>query len=167
MHSRDQAGRKASDRAIQLFEKTNVKVKLVNMQSAKDPDEYIKKYGADAFRLQIDRSENHIEYKLSAIRGKYDLENDDERIAYLKDAAKILSTIENPVELAVYITRVAETGKVDPSVLEEESNQVKKEKRKMIVESSDSRLSDLRFLYTKQESSAMTMCDLQLQRRNY
>lgn len=126
----DQAGRKASDRAIQLFEKTNVKVKLVNMQSAKDPDEYIKKYGADAFRLQIDRSENHIEYKLSAIRGKYDLENDDERIAYLKDAAKILSTIENPVELAVYITRVAETGKVDPSVLEEESNQVKKEKRK-------------------------------------
>ena len=126
----DQAGRKASDRAIQLFEKTNVKFKLVNMQSAKDPDEYIKKYGADAFRLQIDRSENHIEYKLSAIRGKYDLENDDERIAYLKDAAKILSTIENPVELAVYITRVAETGKVDPSVLEEESNQVKKKTQK-------------------------------------
>ncbi|MGI6577085.1 MAG: DNA primase [Eubacteriales bacterium] len=116
----DGAGRSAADRAIELLEKTNVKVKLVDYPGAKDPDEYIKKFGAEAFRLRLDRSENQIEYKLDLVKSKYDLSNDEQRIEFLKESAQVLSRIDNPVEMAVYVARVAETGKVDQSVLERE-----------------------------------------------
>ena len=124
----DRAGRSAAERAISLLEKTNVKVKLINLPGAKDPDEYIKKFGAESFSLRLDRSENHIEYKLDLVKTKYDLDVDEQRIAYLKEAAEILSTIDNPVELAVYLARVAETGKIDRAVLEQETKQLARSK---------------------------------------
>ena len=109
----DGAGRSAAERAIELLEKTSLKVKLIDLPGAKDPDEYIKKFGADAFRLRLDRSENQVEYKLELVKRKYDLSIDEQRIAYLKEAAQVLSKIDNPVERAVYLARVAETGKID------------------------------------------------------
>lgn len=132
----DGAGRSAAERAIELLEKTSLKVKLIDLPGAKDPDEYIKKFGADAFRLRLDRSENQVEYKLELVKRKYDLSIDEQRIAYLKEAAQVLSKIDNPVERAVYLARVAETGKIDRSVLEQETKQlintsVRNEQRKL------------------------------------
>lgn len=116
----DEAGRKAAIRAISILEKTGVQVRLLSYPGAKDPDEYIKKYGVDAFRLRLDRAENHIEYRLQLICEKYNLEADDERVSFLKEASELLCTLENPVERAVFSTKVAQSGNVSPTVVEQE-----------------------------------------------
>jgi len=128
-YDQDTAGRNAAERAISLLEITGIKVKLLDMPGAKDPDEFIKKYGADAFRLRLDRSSNHIEYRLSSIRLKYDLSVDDDRVSYLKEASELVSTIENPVERAVYAAKVAETGGVAVSVIEKEAELAAKRRK--------------------------------------
>ena len=83
----DGAGKKASQRAIGLLEKLDVKVKVLSMTGAKDPDEFIKLKGADAFRNLLEKSENHIDYRLGAVQRKYDLKVDEQRVAFVKEAA--------------------------------------------------------------------------------
>lgn len=129
-YDEDTAGRNAAERAISLLERTGIKVKLIDMPGAKDPDEFIKKYGAEAFRLRLDRSDNHIEYRLGAIRSKYDLSNDDHRVSFLKEASELISTIENPVERAVYAAKAAEAGGVMVSVVEKEAELAAKHRRR-------------------------------------
>ncbi|MBR6258578.1 MAG: DNA primase, partial [Oscillospiraceae bacterium] len=82
----DSAGLKASKRAIDIFEKTGLAVKVLRMDGAKDPDEYIKARGPDAFRILLERSENHIEYQLLTAKAKYDMETDDGRLGFLREA---------------------------------------------------------------------------------
>ena len=62
----DEAGQNATRRAIDLLEKTGVQVKVLRMQGAKDPDEFLKKFGPDRFRLLLEQSENHVLYRLTA-----------------------------------------------------------------------------------------------------
>ncbi len=108
----DEAGKKASLRAIEILKKTGVNVKILRIPGAKDPDEFIKSNGADAFSALLNRSENHIEYRLYDLRAKYNLTQDEDRVAYLKAAAKLLSTVESPVEREIYASRVAEDTKI-------------------------------------------------------
>ena len=110
----DEAGRKAALRAIPLLEKTGMSVKVIDMGESKDPDEYLKKYGADAFRLLIERSDNHIEYRLMAIKGKADLNSDEGRISYLAAATDILAQLQNKPQREIYGARVAKTAEVSP-----------------------------------------------------
>ena len=116
----DQAGVNAAQRAIALLEKTGIKVRVLKMNGAKDPDEFIKKFGAAAFGALLDESANHIEYRLNQIRAKYDLDQDDQRVAYLKEAAAVVARLESPVEREVYGNRVAATAKLTPAAVAEE-----------------------------------------------
>ncbi|MDL2273850.1 DNA primase [Oscillospiraceae bacterium OttesenSCG-928-G22] len=126
----DTAGKTAANRAIELLEKAGVKVKVLKLEGAKDPDEFISKFGADAFRLRLNRSENHIEYKLALLRAQYRLEMEEERIEYLKAAAALLATVESPVERSVYAAKVAEEGNVPPEVIEKEAAAAWKKRRR-------------------------------------
>jgi DNA primase len=116
----DGAGEKAAARAIRLTEKTGKGVRLLRMQDAKDPDEYINKFGADAFRLLVERSENHIVYRLGDIKRKYDMKTDDGRVGYLTEAAKLLSGIRSRPEREIYSVRVAEETGVSAAAVENE-----------------------------------------------
>ena len=69
----DEAGQNATRRAIPMLEKMGLQVKVLRMQGAKDPDEFLKKYGADRFRLLLDQSENQAEYRLESLKRKFDL----------------------------------------------------------------------------------------------
>jgi len=104
----DAAGVKAAQRAIGILEKVGLGVKVLRMDGAKDPDEFIKKKGADAFGNLMERSENHIEYRLLTAKEKHDMETDEGRVAFFSEAAEILSTLQNAVEREVYGARVAE-----------------------------------------------------------
>jgi len=131
----DQAGRSATERAISILQKTGLPVKVLELGDSKDPDEFIRKYGSEAFAKKLERSENHIEYRLDAIKAKYDLEDDADRVRYLRDAANLISTLNNPVERAVYAGKIAELGRVSVSVVEKEaslaySRRTGKEKKK-------------------------------------
>ncbi|MDP4152642.1 MAG: DNA primase [Bacillota bacterium] len=104
----DGAGRKASQRAITIFADTGIKVRVLSMSGAKDPDEFIKKFGADKFQMLINKSENHVEYRLSQLRAGFNLELPDDKVSYLKAAAEILADIQSSVERDVYAGKIAE-----------------------------------------------------------
>lgn len=116
----DSAGQNASQRAIGILEKLDLKVKVLKITGAKDPDEFIVKYGAAAFENLITRSENHIEYRISELAGKYDLKSDESRVAFLREGMDYISTLPGAVEREVYASRIAEMAKVEArSVLSE------------------------------------------------
>lgn len=116
----DGAGKKATERAIGILDKVGLNVKVLRMSGAKDPDEFIKAKGADAFRTLLERSENHIEYRLLTVLGKYDIETDEGRLGYLSEATSLLSELENAIEREIYSARVAETAKISVEAVKSE-----------------------------------------------
>ena len=108
----DAAGQKATARAIPILEKAGLQVKVLQMRDAKDPDEYLKKFGADKFRLLLEGSANRVEYQINAIRSKYDLREDDQRVQFLQEAAELISSLQSSVQREVYGHRVAEMAKI-------------------------------------------------------
>ena len=108
----DTAGQRATQRAIPILEKAGLQVKVLQMRDAKDPDEFLKKFGADRFKLLLEESSNRVEYQLNAIRKKYDLREDDQRIKYIHESADLICTLGSAVQREVYSGRVAEAGKI-------------------------------------------------------
>lgn len=107
----DGPGQKAASRGINLLTEAGVKARVLKMSGAKDPDEFIKKYGAEAFAHLIDSSSGAIDYELSKLSNGLDLVNKDEdRSTYLKRAVTFLAQISNALDREVYISRTAETA---------------------------------------------------------
>ena len=106
----DDAGQNATQRAIPILEKAGLQVKVLQMKDAKDPDEYLKKFGADRFKLLLEDASNRVEYQLRAIMRKYDLKEDSQRIQYLAEASRFISSLTNAVQREVYGTRAAEAA---------------------------------------------------------
>ena len=104
----DEAGQRATRRAIPILEKAGIRVKVLQMKDAKDPDEYLKKFGADKFRLLLEDSANRVEYQLNSIKNKYDLTIDDQKVRYVHEAAELISTLSSSVQREVYGGRVAQ-----------------------------------------------------------
>ena len=113
----DEAGQNATQRAIPILEKAGLKVKVLQMRDAKDPDEFLKKFGADRFRLLLEESSNRVEYQLGAIAKKYDLRDDDQRVQYLQEAAELLGSLPGAVQREVYGARVAENARIGPDAM--------------------------------------------------
>lgn len=114
----DAAGQNATQRAIPMLEKAGLKVKVLRMQGAKDPDEFLNKYGADRFRLLLEGSENQAEYRLRALAAKYDLSLDEQKVEFAKAAAELISTYSTAVERELYGTRAAEMAGVTAQVMQ-------------------------------------------------
>lgn len=114
----DEAGQKATRRAIGMLATEPVKVSILTVQGAKDPDEFLKKYGPDRFRMLLDGCSNAIEYELSRAKAKYDVTKPDGRVGYLKDAVEILSGRMSATEREVYMGRVAEETDVDKKAVQ-------------------------------------------------
>ncbi len=113
----DEAGQKATQKALRLFENSPVKVTVLQLQNAKDPDEYLQKFGADNFNALLEGANNSIEYALLQCRQKHDLALDDGRVAYLKEAANILANKITLVERDVYAARLAEQTNVSKAAI--------------------------------------------------
>ncbi len=116
----DGAGQAAAQRAIDLLKKTDLQVKVLRIPGAKDPDEFIKEKGADAYRKLIERSESDNAYRLETIAAKYDLDEDEERVHFLHEAAEMLARIEGAVEREVYAGRAAKMAQVTVEAMEVE-----------------------------------------------
>lgn len=113
----DAAGQNAAKRAIGVLEPTGISVRVLRMEGAKDPDEFLKKYGPERFRQLLGASEDQAIYQLETIRRKHDLTVDDEKVAFLKEAAEFISTMSNQVEREVYCGRAAEIAGVKRDTL--------------------------------------------------
>lgn len=103
----DEAGQKAASRGINLFAEAGVNARVLKMDGAKDPDEFIKKFGADAFRSLIENSGSAIAYEMDKLAKGLDLHTDDGKSAFIKKAVVFLAGINNPLDREVYISRAA------------------------------------------------------------
>ena len=131
----DNAGQKAAQRAIPILEKAGLQVKVLQMRDAKDPDEFLKKFGADRFKLLLEESSNRVEYQLNAIRKKYDLQSDEQRIKFVQEAAELICMLSGSTRREVYGNRVAEAAKITEQTMKIEIDRArarleKREKRK-------------------------------------
>ena len=113
----DEAGQNATKRAIPMLEKAGLQVKVLQMRDAKDPDEFLKKYGADRFRVLLEESSNRVEYQLRAIERKYDLKLDDQRVRFIAEASEYISTLGSAVQREIYGGRVAEAAGISPEAM--------------------------------------------------
>ena len=125
----DEAGQRAAKRAIPMLEKAGLKVRVLQVRDAKDPDEFLQKFGADKFRLLLADCANRVEYQLNAILQKYDLREDDQRIEFLREAADLVSNLPSPVQREVYGARVAEAAKISADAMKLEISRAYKRRQ--------------------------------------
>ncbi len=116
-YDNDGAGLNAAQKAIATFGKLDVKVRILRMNGAKDPDEFIQKRGAEAFRRLIEESENQTDYQLSNIRSRYDLSVAEQKLDFLHEACELLAGIPDQVRRQVYAARVAEMAGLKAEVV--------------------------------------------------
>ena len=110
LYDGDQAGQNAAQRAIPILERAGLRVKVLKMREAKDPDEFLKKFGPDKFKLLLAESSDRVEYQLNVIRSKYDLGLDDQKIRYVQESAELICTLDSAIKREVYGGRVAEAA---------------------------------------------------------
>lgn len=125
----DEAGISAAKRAIPFLEKSGLKVRVLQMQGAKDPDEYIRSFGRESFAQLLDRSEDHIEYSLAQIERKYNLSEDTARIDFIREAADMIAALPGAVEREVYTARAAKAAAIQPDAVAQEVARAFKRKR--------------------------------------
>ncbi len=121
----DSAGQNATQRAIPILEKAGLQVNVLKMRDAKDPDEYLKKFGADKFKLLLQGAANRVEYQLGAIAQKYDLMQDEDRVQFLQEAAGLLCSL-GAVQQEVYGRRAAQLAQVSYEAMKLEIEKARK-----------------------------------------
>jgi DNA primase len=122
----DGAGTKAAQRAITLLQPLDMKVKVLKIPGAKDPDEFIQSRGAQAFRELIESSGNQVEYRMEQIAEAFDLHTDEGRVGYLKESARLIASLPGSVEREVYGMRAAEKAGVSKEAFEGEVSRLRK-----------------------------------------
>ena len=110
----DDAGQKATDRAIGIFSSIGMKVRVVHLTGGKDPDEILKKYGPERYRSLIDGAANDIEFELIRLRKGFDLTTSDGKMKYLEKAAEVLAKA-GVIAQDIYTSRLSEELQVDKS----------------------------------------------------
>ena len=122
----DEAGQKAVKRAIQAFSKTGVKVRVLALSGGKDPDEILKKYGAERFRNIVNGAANDIEYRLQNIRAGYNTMTDDGKVGFMREAVNVLAAINSEIERDVYISRLSNDLEISKEAITAQVKSVRK-----------------------------------------
>ncbi|MBR4199864.1 MAG: DNA primase [Oscillospiraceae bacterium] len=113
----DAAGQNATVKAVNLLRAVGLRPKILHMTGAKDPDEYIKKFGAPYFRQLLEKADDALTYELNRCRDGTDPESEDGTITALHKAVNVLAGIENELDRNVYLSRVAKDYDVAPELL--------------------------------------------------
>ncbi|MDR2355683.1 MAG: DNA primase [Clostridiales Family XIII bacterium] len=116
----DRAGQAAAERGMDILRDAGCKVRVLRMTGAKDPDEYVKAYGREAFLELVERAPSLTDYKLSAARERCDLSSTEGSLAFLKAAAAVLRDL-GPVEADVYIRKLAAETRVSEGAIRRET----------------------------------------------
>ncbi len=124
----DEAGKAAAARAIPLLEAVGLHVRVLAMEGAKDPDEYMRKFGRTQFEALVEGASDHIPYQLAQIRSRHRMEEPEERIAYIREAAAFLGGISSAIEREVYAGRVAMECEIASDVVLREAERAAKDR---------------------------------------
>ncbi|WP_303112385.1 DNA primase [uncultured Faecalibacterium sp.] len=163
----DEAGQKATLRSLELFRNSPVKVGVLQIPGAKDPDEYIKKYGAERFKALLDGVGNALDFRLGRLRSQYDLSQDAQRLEYVKQAVDLLAERSSPTEQEVYAGRLAEETNISKTaIMTQLETAVKRvgskrryEKKKAVLQSGE--MNQIKVSYTAGGSRALGIVSAQ------
>ena len=108
----DDAGTRAALRAIPILKEAGVSARVIRMEPYKDPDEFIKNLGAEAFEQRIAEAKNGFLFSLEMLEGSYDMNTPEGKTEFLREAARRLNTFEEEIERDNYIEAVAKTYRV-------------------------------------------------------
>lgn len=123
----DDAGKKAADKAMTLLNDVGVDTKIIRMHDAKDPDEYIKKFGAQSFSKLLGGSIGQIDFKLNSVLSKYNLNIPDDKLRAVDECCSVIASIYSEVKQDIYIQRLSEiTGVKGDSI----RSRIQRDKRK-------------------------------------
>ena len=120
----DGAGQTAINRSIEILQNMGCDIRVLQMEGAKDPDEYIIKYGNARFQALIDKALSIVEFKVKQLRKNLDLENTVDKIKFLNEIAKLIAKIDNSMEREVYIDKIARTYNVSKEAIYAEVNKL-------------------------------------------
>ena len=121
----DEAGQTAKVRAMEILQNMGCDIRVLQMEGAKDPDEFVIKYGNARFQNLVDKAISVIEFKVKILRQSLNLENTNDKIKFLNEIAKILSKIENNMEKEIYIEKIAKEYDVSKEAIYAEVNKMR------------------------------------------
>jgi len=120
----DGAGQEAILRGLTILENQGCDARVLQMEGAKDPDEYVIKYGSGRFKLLVENAVSLVEFKIKMLKSKYNLEIANDKIKFLKEITKILSNVDNKIEREIYIDKVSEKYNISKEAIYAEVNKV-------------------------------------------
>lgn len=124
----DEAGRRADEKAIKYLGEVGVEVKILKVTGgAKDPDEYIKKYGPESFRKLMGGASGQIDYRLDSIMAKYNPDIPEEKLSMINEACGLIASIHSEIGREVYILRLSEKTGINRDTI---SSEIKRRTRK-------------------------------------
>ena len=120
----DAAGQAAAEKAIRLITETGTESSVLNVKGAKDPDEFIKKFGAPAFSKLIGESKSKFRFTLDGILAKYDVKDTDGKVRALSEICKMLAGVYSSAERDIYTREIAEELGVNPEAIEADTKKI-------------------------------------------
>lgn len=124
----DEAGLQAKLRALDILQNMGCDLRILQIEGAKDPDEYIIKYGNARFKNLVDKALSVIEFKVKILQKDLNLENISDKIKFLNEIAKLISKIENTIEREIYIEKIAKQYNISKESIYAEVNKLKYKK---------------------------------------
>lgn len=120
----DEAGLNAKIRALDILQDMGCDIRVLNMEGAKDPDEYIIKYGNARFKNLIEKALSVIEFKVKILKQNLNIENINDKIKFLNEIAKLISKVDNNIEREVYIEKIAKEYEISKEAIYAEVNKL-------------------------------------------
>ena len=143
----DGAGQAATLRGLEILQNLGCDIRILQIEGAKDPDEYILKYGPERLQKCIDNAISLVEYKVKILKNKLNLEHPNDKIKFLTEIAKELSKISSDIEKEVYVDKIATDYKISKEAIYAEINKIlyqknpndKKTSQRKVVEKSENK----------------------------
>jgi len=157
----DGAGQNAIKRGIEVLEKQNCDARVLQMEGAKDPDEFIIKYGSGRFKLLVDNAISLVEFKIKMLKDGYNLDNAKDKIAFLKKITDVLSSVDNKIEREIYIDKISEQYDISKQAIYAEVNKTlyKGKPEKILVKPTakieDSKVAEVDSVIRKRENMVL------------
>ena len=120
----DGAGQTAIERSMKILQKMGCDMRVLQIEGAKDPDEYIVKFGEGRFRLAMDNAISLVEFTVKNLKKDLNLDNTSDKIKFLNEIAKILSKVENTMEREIYIEKIAKGYNISKEAIYAEVNKL-------------------------------------------
>ena len=120
----DGAGQAATLRGLEILNNLGCDIRILQIEGAKDPDEFVVKYGVDKFQQYVNRAISLVEFKVKMLKNELDLENVNDKVKFLNEVAKILAKVNNNIEREIYIDTISREYGVSKEAIYSEINKL-------------------------------------------